>query len=58
MDCCPQGHARSRAYVGSYGYHVCEGGCHFVYDRDLNAYMGSNEFEQDGQQIEGTDRLK
>ena len=45
MGHCPQGYAWSRVFVGDYGRHVCEGGCHFVYDQDLNEYMDSKGYE-------------
>jgi hypothetical protein len=44
MGLCPQGYAWSRAHIGKFGRHVCEGGCHFAYDGELNGYMDDNGY--------------
>jgi hypothetical protein len=44
MGYCPQGFRWSRNVIGNFGRHVCEGGCHFVYDKDLNAFMDENGY--------------
>jgi hypothetical protein len=45
MGLCLQGYAWSRGFVGDYGRRVCEGGCRYVYDQDLNEYMDLKGYE-------------
>lgn len=44
MGLCPQAYAWSRAHIEKFGRNVCEGGCHFAYDGELNGYMDDNGY--------------